>query len=74
MKPCKYLDYEAGKFRNCELITIEGGADIIRYWKRGEIWTEGGNPEKVQFCKRKGRINSVSACYTGESGDCYDPE
>ena len=74
MKPCKHLDHEEGKYTNCELKTLKGFPCIVKYWERGEVWTEGGNPRDVQFCgKGRGRINSIFACYNpGEMG-CYEP-
>jgi len=74
MKPCKHLDYTEGKYRDC---TIQHASGIpgVRYWLRGETWTNGGrNPDKVQFCGQgRGRINGVLACYNGEMS-CYEPE
>ncbi len=69
---CKHLDYTEGKYTDCELITIQPGG--WKYWKRGKIWTEGGNPQNVQFCKQRGRINEIFACINeGEMG-CYEPQ
>lgn len=72
--PCKHLDFTEGKFTDCEIKTCEPHFPNVRYWRRGETWTAGGNPENVQFCgKGKGRINGIFQCYNpGEMG-CYEP-
>ena len=80
LKPCKHLDYEDGKY--CPDIELKDCAPhypMVRYWHRGERWTNNGpgekpNPAKVQFCKQRGRINGIFGCYTGETGHCYEPE
>ena len=70
--PCKHLDYE-GEYHACTIRTCAPHYPNVRYWERGEVWTEGGtNPSKVQFCKLRGRINGVSGCYNGEMY-CYEP-
>ena len=68
MKPCRHLDYEEGKFIGCVLHKI----DDVRYWERLDPPYEGA-PVKVQFCKLRGRINGISACYLGDM-PCYELE
>lgn len=80
LKPCKHLDYEDGKYDpDIELKDCAPYYPMVRYWHRGERWTNNGpgekpNPAKVQFCKQRGRINGIFGCYTGETGHCYEPE
>lgn len=71
MIPCKYLDYTEGKYTNCEIVEIGGFSCLVRHWKRGKVWTEGGNPENVQFCKQRGRINEIFACYNPSEMSCH---
>ena len=68
---CKHLDYET-HYSGCELITIE--PEGWKYWKRGKVWTEGGNPEKVQFCKNRGRINGIFQCINPDEMHCFEPQ
>lgn len=70
MKPCIHLDYEP-HFSGCELCTAAPQFPDVRYWKRNAVPYEGA-PVKVQFCKQRGRINEVFACYLGEM-PCYQP-
>lgn len=73
MKPCKHLDYD-GEYTDCTIESYAPHYPEIRYWRRGATWLHyPGAPEKVQFCKLRGRINSVLGCYNGEMG-CYEPE
>jgi len=72
MKPCIHLDYEEN-YTDCEIKTCAPHFPEVRYWERGKIWTDGGNPQKVQFCKDRGRINEIFACYNGEMS-CYELE
>lgn len=72
MKPCKHLDYD-GEYTDCQVKTCAPHFPDVRYWERGPVWTEGGNPRNVQFCKLRGRINEIFACYNGEMY-CYEPE
>ena len=76
MTPCKHLDYTEGKFTDCEIATAAPHFPDVRYWIRGERWTNNGpneppNPRNVQFCTRYGRINEVFGCYGERS--CYEP-
>lgn len=78
MKPvaCKHLDYTDGKYEDCEIKTCAPQYPHVRYWKRGERWTDNvtdrPNPQNVQFCGQgRGRINSIFDCYTGALS-CYE--
>ena len=71
MKPCKYLDHEEGKYIDCEIVDLDDFSCPVKYWKRGKAWTDGGNPEKVQFCKQRGRINEIFACYNPNEMSCH---
>ena len=72
--PCKHLDYDEGKYVGCTIQTCAPHYPDVRYWERGEAWLSGGeNPQKLQFCKLRGRINGVFGCYNGEMY-CYEPE
>ena len=68
---CKYLDYETA-YLDCEIITIK--PEGWKYWKRGKVWTEGGNPENVQFCKLRGRINGIFACINQGEMSCFEDQ
>ena len=79
MNPRKHLDYEEGKYTDCEIKTCEPHFPIVRYWRRGESWTEGpmnkGNPQNVQFCGLgRGRINGIFQCYNEGEMSCYETE
>ena len=67
---CKHLDYEEGKYTDC---TIDITTDGVRFWRRGPRWTnDGNNPVFVQFCKLRGRINSIYDCYESGPMGCYE--
>jgi len=72
---CKHLDYE-DEHTDCTVETMAPHFPEVRYWKRGERWTDAGehgrNPEKVQFCKLRGRINGVFDCYNPGEMSCYE--
>jgi len=73
MKACKHLDYELGKFRSCELVEIKGFTCPVKHWVR-KIVPYKGAPVNVQFCKLRGRINEIFACYNPGEMSCYEPE
>lgn len=75
MKPCKHLDYE-GDYTDCEIRDCAPHFPNVRYWLRGERWTDGGrNPAKVQFCKLRGRINNIFDCYEPPGPmHCHEPK
>lgn len=73
---CKHLDYDE-HFTDCEIVSLEDqGFPDVRYWKRGPSWIGGklneGNPEKVQFCKLRGRIKGIFQCYNAGELSCYE--
>lgn len=75
--PCKHLDYD-GDYIDCTVQTCAPHFPHVRYWLRGERWTDNGpdqppNPANVQFCKLRGRINNIFDCYDG-SMSCYELE
>ena len=72
MKPCKHLDYDITKYPSCQLVELAGFSIPIKYWERKDVPYEGA-AVKVQFCKKRGRIDGISACYTGDL-HCYEPE
>ena len=81
MKPCQHLDYTEGKFGpGITLETCAPHFPDVRYWLRGQSWTDNGpgqtpNPAKVQFCGAgRGRINGVFQCYQPGELSCYEPE
>lgn len=70
MKPCRHLDYTEGKYGpDITLQTAAPHFPEVRFWLRGQTWTDNGpgekpNPAKVQFCGAgRGRINGVFECY-----------
>lgn len=79
MKGCKHLDYEEGKFTDCEIVDLtDRGMPGVRHWKRGETWIDRDangrpqNPVNVQFCKLRGRINGIFDCYNAGELPCYE--
>ncbi|MEY2875279.1 MAG: hypothetical protein RLZZ373_2650 [Pseudomonadota bacterium] len=79
--PCKHLDYQEGKYGpDIELQRLGPPYEYVRFWKRGERWTNNGpghdqNPANVQFCGQgRGQINSILNCYDGSQGHCYEPQ
>ena len=80
VKPCKHLDFTAGKYEDCTIETCAPHYPDVRYWLRGPRWTDNGpgekpNPAKVQFCGAgRGRINGVFQCYNPGEMSCYEPE
>lgn len=72
---CKHLDYNEANYEDCEIKTLAPNYPEVRYWKRGERWTDGGrNPSDVQFCGQgRGRINGIFQCYNAGEMPCYEP-
>lgn len=65
--PCKYLDHLPEKYPSCKLVDLtEEGYPGFKYWIRED---PEGNPQRVQFCKKRGRIYNIFNCYG--SRDCY---
>jgi len=67
--PCKHLDYEP--HYDAELRTAAPDFPQVRYWHR-TIVVDKDAPRDVQYCKKRGRINGIFQCYTGELS-CYEP-
>ena len=68
--PCCHLDYE-GEYTDCVIATVPSHPEV-RYWVRGPLWTGQENtPINVQFCKLRGRINSMFDCYAPGAMGCY---
>lgn len=79
MRSCKHLDYDESKYGpDIKLRELGGFPCRVRFWDRGPTWTDGpmneGNPQKVQFCKKRGRINGIFQCYNKGEMPCYEPE
>ena len=67
--PCKFLDFDKD-FIDCTLMTCPQPYSNVKYWRRDEVPYEGA-ARKVQFCKKRGRIDGIFQCYTNELG-CYE--
>jgi hypothetical protein len=72
MKPCKHLDYD-GNYHDCEIKTCSPHFPDVKYWHRNNA-AEHGNPVKVQFCKKRGRINGVFDCYNIGEMHCHEAD
>ena len=76
--PCKHLDYTDGKYGpDIELRTAAPEYPMVRYWHRGNGWTDNGpgespNPSNVQFCKLRGRVPGIFQCYILGEMPCYE--
>lgn len=73
MRPCKHLDYDVERYPSCMLREIDGFSCQVKYWERTVVPYEGA-PVKVQFCKKRGRINEIFACYNEGEMSCHEPE
>ncbi len=71
MKPCKHLDYER-EYIDCEIRDLKPDYPDVRYWLRLNP-PYAAAPTKVQFCKLRGRINSIFDCYQKGPFFCYEP-
>lgn len=73
LTPCRHLDYEEGKYTSCKIKDCSPHFPEVKYWERGEVWTEGGNPRDVQFCGLgRGRINGIFQCYNKDEMSCHE--
>lgn len=72
MKACKYLDYMP-HFTQCTLKILNDFNPPVKYWHRDFVVNDDC-PLDVQFCKLRGRINSIFACYNQGEMSCYEPE
>lgn len=81
LKPCRNLDYDESRYPRCKLISL-GGFPGVKYWDRfqggfvtqAELDRDPDTPTQVQFCKLRGRINSMFSCYTPGEQTCYEEE
>jgi hypothetical protein len=67
--PCIHLDFDEGNYPSCELRNLGPELPGIKFWYRDKNIAGEGAPLSVQFCKLRGRINSILECY--ENG-CLD--
>ena len=70
MKPRKHLDYER-EYLGCEIKNCAPDFPEVRYWRRQTEWYDGA-PVDVQFCKLRGRINSIFECYEDGPAGCHE--
>ena len=65
--PCTHLDLDPEKYPSCKLVDwTKDGYPGFRYWIRED---PDGNPQAVQFCKKRGRLYNIFGCYGDR--DCY---
>ena len=74
MEPCIHLDY-SDNYSSCELVDLSGEfpecKPFVKHWKRTHmIGTD--NPVNVQFCKLRGRVNSIFECYNPDEMSCHE--
>lgn len=67
---CKNLDHNPDNYPRNELKTCGDELPGVKYWRRPECFGPNLN---VQFCNKKGRINSMIDCYESGFMPCYDP-
>lgn len=74
MKACKHLDYNEKMYSQCEIRDCRPGYPDVRYWFRHVVPYKEA-PRNVQFCKLRGRINSVFDCYMKPGpANCYESD
>ncbi len=66
-KSCEHLDYEPN-YGNCKRQLISCGETKL-CWKRLAFAPMN---DLVQFCKKRGRINSPTGCLTKDNATCSD--
>lgn len=73
LRKCKHLDHDPEHYPGCELKNVDHtGYEWIQYWRRVD---PDGNLQDVQFCKKRGRIYGILACYDNiDNCRFYDPE
>lgn len=76
MKACKHLDHTPGKYGPDITLESDDGFSVpVKFWRRGERWTDGGGPRDVQFCGQgRGRINGIFQCYNPGEMSCHEAE
>jgi len=63
---CKYLDFSDNYYNATKQVL--GGGKV--FWFRKAVI--GGTPSMVQFCKKRGRLNSPEACTSEHYAKCSD--
>lgn len=64
---CKHLDYSDNYSAKKQVL---GSGKV--FWMRKEAYP--GAPTMVQFCKKRGRINSCEGCTSKSNAHCGDYE
>lgn len=73
LEPCKHLDYATENYPTCELKTCDPHFPQVKYFEREAPYE--GAASKVQFCKLRGRINSIFDCYQKPGPmNCHDSD
>jgi hypothetical protein len=67
---CKHLDYET-EYVDCHIETIE--PEGYKYWHRDVVVAEDC-PRRVQFCKKRGRINNIFSCINKGEQSCFEAQ
>ena len=65
---CEYLDFSDNYAAKKELISIFNKTKVC--WDRPVI--DDSYPRLVQFCKKRGRLNSPECCLSYENKQCND--
>lgn len=65
---CKELDFEPHYTATRQAVRLD---EVKLFWRRD---TAPNNPIHVQFCKKRGRMNSMLACLSKERQGCSDYE
>ena len=68
-KACKQLDFDTDYAATRQ--AVQQRDEVKLFWRRHAVW---GSPRHVQFCKRRGRMNSMCACLSKEEQGCSDYE
>jgi len=63
---CEHLDFEPN-YGGCKRQMIAGGK---LFWMRPDYGID--NPRMVQFCKKRGRLNSPELCTKEANAQCSD--
>jgi len=66
---CKFLDYdENNKVESCNISQMSGGEFV---WERIDV---DGFVQLCQFCTKRGRLNSPTACTSEDRAMCSEYE
>lgn len=69
---CKYLDYDTEKYdKRLKLVALPVSLGV--YWQRPQELCNGLNMD-VQFCAKRGRLNSKVACLKDAGFECSSGE